>query len=797
MGVIQRIKEKFNKRSTGNVANPPLWLSNFFSGGISNTGLNITEDDMLKVSAVYACINLISNTIASLPFPVYERKERGRERARDHYLYKILQYEPNPEMTSFDFRKFMQYQLELFGNAYANIVRDNAGRAIELWPIPSMNVRPRRNANNQQLIYDVMVPGDTIRTLLEHEILHLRGLGDGLLGYPPLKYAREIAALALAAEGYGAGFFANGAVASGIVEMPGKVSEEAKERFKKSFREQYEGLGNKHRIVFLEEGLKFHQTTVPQDNAQFIETRKYQVEEVARFFAVPPHKIASLDRSTYCLPADALIFTERGPVKIVDVKPGEKVWSRKENGDFVLSRVARVVESGEDKILTIRTKNRKLRLNSRHRVLARKAYLRPAQEGETGGINIDGKFFRKEWKTEYVPAGELKVGDLIVQLAKLPDVENNEAPTRIVDEAFMEFLGLYLGDGSKTKKRICITRANNAGYMDHFRKTIPQIFSKFSDIVGRGDTTNAEREPVKLIERDKSTTFCSVEASNELDELGLSGTAWTKRVPEWIFSLSDNLKIAFLRGFLEADGHVDKNGSAHFYSVNLTMLEQLRHLAISVGLKVTTVWKKSGIATFPNGHSKRYVIYKFSISDAYDVMRISPIDPKDRERVLKNKKEESNDCAYRRSGGIGFNEKYTSLGKITSIEEGCPETVYDMEVEETHSFVADGVVVHNSNIEHQAIEFVQDCIRPRVVNWEQQVHKQLLRPSEKSKYYAEFVLDGLLRGDVVSRAQYYQAGRNSGWLSANDIRELENMNPIPPEEGGDAYLVNGNMTRIG
>ncbi len=221
MQVWERIKKRINalrgKRASpqGSLSNPPQWLSNFLSGGnLSASGLHITEDDMLKVSAVYACVNLISNTLASLPLPTYRRKDpRGKERARDHYLYDILQYEPNPEMTGFDFRKTMQGQLELFGNAYANIVYDGAGRVKELWPIPSVYVRPRRNASKQLLVYDVFVPDDTPRTLLSYEMFHLRGFGDGLFGYPPLQYAREIAALALAAEEYGSEFFAHGAVA--------------------------------------------------------------------------------------------------------------------------------------------------------------------------------------------------------------------------------------------------------------------------------------------------------------------------------------------------------------------------------------------------------------------------------------------------------------------------------------------------------------------------------------------------------------------------------------------------------
>lgn len=400
MGILQKIKQTFTKRALPFPVSPQ-WFTLWLAGGGSATGLSLTEEDLLRVSAVYACVNLISNTVASLPVPTYERIEpRGRRRAREHWLYDIIQYEPNEEMSSFDFRKMMQAQLELFGNCYAYIERNGRMEVTSLWPIPAPFVRPFRN-EAQELFYEISLPEKSITVLPQRDIFHIRGLSnDAISGYRPLMFAREIAGLALAAEQYGASFFANGAVASGIVEIPGKLSEQAMKNFKESFTQKYAGLGKHHKVLFLESGMKWHQITIQNDNAQFIETRKYQAEEVARFFGVPLHKISSLEKPSY------------------------------------------------------------------------------------------------------------------------------------------------------------------------------------------------------------------------------------------------------------------------------------------------------------------------------------------------------------------------------------------------------------ASIEHMAIEFVQDCLRPRLVNWEQQIRRQLLREADKKKYYVEFVIDGLLRGDVASRAQYYSKGRNDGWLSANDIRELENMNPIPPEQGGDAYLINGNMVPI-
>ena len=166
-----------------------------------------------------------------------------------------------------------------------------------------------------------------------------------------------------------------------------------------------------------------------------------------------------------------------------------------------------------------------------------------------------------------------------------------------------------------------------------------------------------------------------------------------------------------------------------------------------------------------------------------------------------------------------FKEKYEGLGnkhRIIFLEQGLKFNQLTIpndnaqfletrkyQVEEVARFF--GVPPHKigaldratfSNIEHQSMEFVQDCIRPRVVNWEQQIRRQLFRAADKKQYFAEHILEGLLRGDAQSRAAYYRVGRNDGWLSANDIRELENMNPIPPEQGGDEYLINANMVPV-
>ncbi|MDD3494216.1 MAG: phage portal protein, partial [Candidatus Thermoplasmatota archaeon] len=165
MGIWQGIKRFFNKRSSP-LAGGPQWFNSWIAGGGETaSGIYLNEEDLLRVSAVYACINLISNTIASLPVPTYERVDpRGRRRAREHWLYDIIQYQPNEEMTSFDFRKMMQAQLELFGNCYAYIVRNGRMEVMALWPIPAPFVRPFRN-DSQDLFYEVSLPDKALTVI--------------------------------------------------------------------------------------------------------------------------------------------------------------------------------------------------------------------------------------------------------------------------------------------------------------------------------------------------------------------------------------------------------------------------------------------------------------------------------------------------------------------------------------------------------------------------------------------------------------------------------------------------------
>jgi len=266
-------------------------------------GVRVNRSTAVQVSAVFACTRLISNTIAALPLNYYQRDSKDARVKRiqhDHPLQVLLHDMANPELTAFKFRQIMQTNIMIGGMGVAEVVRGPDGRPKELWPIPYWAVRRVRNPTSEELVFEVTVKNGKIKRLYPEQVLCITGPGFSPdKPFKPLELAREVIGLALATESFGSSFFANGTNVGGIVETPGQLSDDAFKRFKEDIRGTYEGLGKAHRLMFLEQGSKFHQITVNPNESQFIETRKFQVEEIARFFNVPPHMIMHMEKATY------------------------------------------------------------------------------------------------------------------------------------------------------------------------------------------------------------------------------------------------------------------------------------------------------------------------------------------------------------------------------------------------------------------------------------------------------------------------------------------------------------------
>ncbi len=278
-------------------------------GLVAQSGVRVDADAAMKVSAVWACVRLISETIASLPLIVYQRlPDGGRERAVNHPLYSLLHDQPNGWQTAFEFVEMLTGHALLRGDAYARIVPGPRGPVDQLVPLHPDRVTPERIPTGTsspdgrpvyRLRYRVWREDGRDEVVNKDQIFHLGGLSfDGVRGLSVIEYGREAMGLALAAEGYGARLFSQDAKPGGVLQHPGKLSEGAAKRLRADWQAMHAGLANAHKVAVLEEGMTWHQVGMTSEDAQFLQTREFQVEDVARWFRVPLHMISSTTKAT-------------------------------------------------------------------------------------------------------------------------------------------------------------------------------------------------------------------------------------------------------------------------------------------------------------------------------------------------------------------------------------------------------------------------------------------------------------------------------------------------------------------
>ncbi len=291
-GFLTRV---FNgERRAESLSNPSAAMIEAILGGEATaTGLHVTPDNAMRSTVVFACVRILSETVATLPLILYRRLARGKERAVDHYLYDKLHDAPNPEMSSFTFRETLTSHVCLWGNAFAELQLDGAGRVAAMWPL-SPQTRIMRDRNNE-LVYSTPVPNAGYQGLPAYRVLHIRGLGNGIVGLSPIALARQAVGLALATEEYGARYFGNGAQPGIVLKHPGKLDDEPYKRLQASWAAAHQGLSNSHRAAILEEGMGIEKIGIPPEDSQFIESRKFQAIEIARLFRIQPHLIGDLE----------------------------------------------------------------------------------------------------------------------------------------------------------------------------------------------------------------------------------------------------------------------------------------------------------------------------------------------------------------------------------------------------------------------------------------------------------------------------------------------------------------------
>ena len=328
MGLLDFFRSE--KRSTTSNA----YLQSTF-GANANSGTSVNENTALNFSAVWACVRIISESIASLPINVFEEDSNGnRSIAKQNPIYNLLAYSPNPFMSSYTFREILMTNLLIHGNSYFHIKRDNQMRPSELVYLNPDDVSPVKMEDGiyyQVDGYETPIP--------QYDMLHFVGMGyNGIKGKSILNVHADTIGLSLGANITATSYFGNSTQVAGVLKHPGKLSEEAANRLRTSWSNQYAGPYNSNRTAVLEEGLDFKQISIPASDRQLLDSRAFQVQEIARIFRVPPHLIGDLSKASYNsmeqLSIEFVRTTLRPFLVNIETEMNRKLFRESERGVF-------------------------------------------------------------------------------------------------------------------------------------------------------------------------------------------------------------------------------------------------------------------------------------------------------------------------------------------------------------------------------------------------------------------------------------------------------------------------------
>jgi HK97 family phage portal protein len=262
-------------------------------------GQPITEETAYTVSAYWCCVRVISETVGQMPWRIHERTSSGQRVAEYHPADRLINRIPNREQDAATWRELMLRWVLTWGNAYSEIVRDSSYRPVALWPIEPWRVTPLRA--DDALWYVVQQPNGDSVTLPAADVLHFRGLGDDLMGWSVLQYAARSLGLSMAQEESMAAQQENGAKLSGILRPPGAGSftREKTDAIREAWQQQNTGSRNHGRVYLINQGIEFTPLSMPNTDAQLLESRQFSVIDICRFMRVPPHKVFDLTRATF------------------------------------------------------------------------------------------------------------------------------------------------------------------------------------------------------------------------------------------------------------------------------------------------------------------------------------------------------------------------------------------------------------------------------------------------------------------------------------------------------------------
>jgi HK97 family phage portal protein len=299
MGLIRHVLSYYYPELRASLENPSTPLSAFFDEGQRTTAkIIVNEEKALGIGSYYSCIKVIGETMAQMDLEVVEKVGKATRANTSHNNYWLLHAEPSPDYNRFEWVQAMLMWACSWGNGYSKIVRDRFANAIELKLLPEYEVTPKKTERGK-LYYEWVHEGKT-EIIMSDDMIHLKNIGtNGIVGLSTAAVQRESLGNSLAKQQHEGAFYSNGAKASGILMTPGTMGAKEAKNVKESFAKENENAKNRFKTIVLEEGVKYQQLTIPQNDAQFLESKKFDRSEIAGWFRVPPHKIGDLEKANY------------------------------------------------------------------------------------------------------------------------------------------------------------------------------------------------------------------------------------------------------------------------------------------------------------------------------------------------------------------------------------------------------------------------------------------------------------------------------------------------------------------
>lgn len=749
------------------VDDPKAWDSSLWNlRGQTAAGENVNESNALTYSAVWAAVNLLSGTISALPLNLISRKS-GRTVVQDGLpAHRVLHTAANEYMTAMSFREAQMAHLLLWGNAYAEIVRNGYGEVMALWPITPDRVKPFWDAGS--LAYEIRVPNQATPVVLPRELmLHVPGLGfDGLVGYSVVAMARKSIGLGLAMETFGSDYFAQGLHPSAVITHTGRLSDDGRKLLREGMSETYGGLSKAHRLMLLQETSKFEKISIQPEESQFLEC---------------------------VVPATLLTMADGTSRAAKDIAVGDQVigWAA---GKAVASKVIAVGKPPRKTLVKIRTaRGRELIASEDHPCLALPALRTPGGRVPKGNPE------------KWTAIKDLRVGSYVRVALGHPYTE----PTMDYESGY--FLGAMAGDGY-ARKGSCAFSQTDPGVIAFMSLVVRGLGGK---LLRKGDTPDHN-----IVTNGKGCKGSAIRSL--LNASGMVGKhSATKTVPASVLLGGRPAWMGFLSGYFDTDGSIRKPGgkqspAAYWSSVSLQMLQGCQHLLAMLGIQ-------SAIYPMQPGGRKQVMGQVCQALPGWGlyVMGVAPLSLLAQTIRARHTEKAKRLRAFDTAEPSRYRDVNVLYDRVVAIEElGEGETV-GIEVDGCHTHVTAGLVTHNSrqfqipeiarwfglpphklgdltrasfsNIAEEQISFVVDSLTPKLVRLEQCYNAQLLNANEQRRLYYKHALQGLMRGSHKDRAEYYAKLWNIGVLSANQILELEDMDPI---EGGDTHFVPANMVPL-